>query len=342
VVASILSPTRESEADVLRPPSGFDPTAAAYKDWLHLYVFDHPSGICGFVNVSLHGDPRDPRCRAVGTTLFHVPGTGWVGNTEVRGSRDVRVGPASIAMEQVAMAVDPEGSVLASARMPDDGLALAIMATPTVRPFAHERPLPLASGWICWRLQPRLEVRGWIDVADRRIDLSRASAYQDHNWGRWHWGEDLGWDFAALQAPASGIAIVFKRTGDRAHRNLEQPTLFIQGGAERFIFTGPSVEVTFDGSLEATLRRIPGGLAALHVDRVTPSVPARVRIAADDGRDRVAIEFTTAACAQIIAGDPTRSGYGFIHEVVGAFRCEGRAGRVDLDAEGLGVLELVD
>jgi hypothetical protein len=65
-------------------------------------------------------------------------------------------------------------------------------------------------------------------------------------------------------------------------------------------------------------------------------------ISADDGRDRALIEFTAAASADVIAGDPTGSGYGFIHEVVGTFRCEGRTRGIDLAAQGLGVFELVD
>src|SRR5262249_10074449 len=136
-------------ADGLRPPAPFDPSAPAYKDWLHLNVLDHPSGIAGLVNVSLHGDPDDPRSRAVGTALLHVPGRGWVGNVEARGIAEATIGTHDIGLEQVALAVDgPRGAVLASARQPDDGLVVDLRAEATVLPVAVEQPQPLGSGWI--------------------------------------------------------------------------------------------------------------------------------------------------------------------------------------------------
>ena len=58
---------------------------------------------------------------------------------------------------------------------------------------------------------------GEATVGGRRLDLAAASAYHDHNWGRWHWGDDLGWDWGAFLTPAPGPAIVLVRTTNREH-----------------------------------------------------------------------------------------------------------------------------
>ena len=64
--------------DALRPPPLTDPDVQAYKDWLHLNVFDHASGAVMLFNGSLHGAPADRRARTIGTALVHLPDGRWM------------------------------------------------------------------------------------------------------------------------------------------------------------------------------------------------------------------------------------------------------------------------
>jgi hypothetical protein len=332
------------QTDALRPPTALDGAATAYKDWLHLNVFDHASGSVGLVNVSLHGAPGDPRSRAVGTALLHVPDAGWLGNVELRGQDEARIGVGSVALEQVALALDyGRGRALASARFPQDAFTLRLTAEAAAPALDLEQRLPLGPGWVSWYVVPRLHVAaGEAIIGARRLDLARASAYHDHNWGRWHWGDDLGWEWAALLTPGAGPAFVLSRATDRAHRTAGNPVLAVQLGRRRRTFGGTSVRLEARGRLDARVRRLPGALAALHQDRATPRLPAGLTVRADDGRDRVEIEFTAAAAAQLIAGDPARPGYGFLHEIAGRFTAAGRIGEREIGGSGLGVLEYVD
>src|SRR5258706_1266740 len=103
--------------DVLRPPTLFDASAPAYKDWLHVNILDHATGSIALVNVSLHGAPRDQRSRAVGAAMVHVPGVGWLGNLEVGGLWDAAIDVSSIGLQHVGVLVDPlSGKVSASVR----------------------------------------------------------------------------------------------------------------------------------------------------------------------------------------------------------------------------------
>lgn len=332
--------------DPLRPPGLFDPAAGAYKDWLHLNLFDHASGAVGLVNVSLHGAPWDERSRAVGAALLYLPGTGWLGNVEARSLGEAGIGASSLALERIAIAVDPaSGRVLASARLPEDGLELRLAAERASRPIAFERPLPFGSGWISWYAVPRLRVTsGTLRAGGRDLELGsgRASVYHDHNWGRWHWGQDAGWEWGSFLAPPPGPAFVASRVTDRAHRLAGSPALAVDAAEARRTFSGPAVEIVREGLLEARLRRLPGALAALHHDRVSPRLPARIRLRAGDGFDRVEIEFRARAAAQLIAGDPAVPGYGFLHQLAGEFTASGRIGGADVSCAGLGIFEHVD
>lgn len=329
--------------DVLRPPSPFDPHAGGYKDWLHLNLFDHDAGAVGVVNLSLHGDPKDPRSRVVGTALVYLPGLGWTGNTIVRGFEESRIGPTSIALDRVAIAVDhASGMVTASARLDDDGLKLSVRAMATEPAVMGEEALPLGRNWISWYVIPRLSADGELSIGGRTFHLAAASAYHDHNWGRWHWGDDLGWEWACLHSPTPGPTVVLACTTDRAHRRVSPATLIVGVGGRRRTFLAGAVRSTTIGELPGRPRRLPGAMAALHTDRAAPRLPAIVRVSADDGHDSVELEFLAAAAVQLITADPVRAGYGYIHELAGSFQLSGRLDGTELAASGLGVLEYVD
>jgi len=331
--------------DTLRPPGRLDVTADAYKDWLHVNVFDHDSGCIGIFNTSLHGSPRDARARAIGTALMHAPDTGWVGNVEVIAISQANIGPTSIGLEHVAIATDGPDAVLASAALPAAGLEARFTASARSRPINVDYPLPFGTGWISWYVLPRLAVTGGMVVDGRRLDLTGATAYHDHNWGRWHWGDDVGWEWGACAArdpEATFVVFVVSRATDRAHLNTTGALLIADFAGERRCFGGGNLRIRLEGRFGGRLLRLPGALAALHQDRITPALPDRIHVRADDGIDALEIEIRVRAVAQLIAADPVRRGYGFLHEMAGAFVASYRVGGCSRTADGLAIFEYVD
>src|SRR5690606_11476153 len=137
--------------------------------------------------------------------LVDVPGTGWTGNVIARRLDDAVLQPNGVALDVAALAVDHgAGTVDASAQLRDDALSLRLTARAEAAATNVEQRLPFGDGWISWYVVPRLAVTGHLAVGDTRLDLAAASAYHDHNWGRWHWGDDIGWDWACFLAPAPG------------------------------------------------------------------------------------------------------------------------------------------
>lgn len=112
-------------------------------------------------------------------------------------------------------------------------------------------------------------------------------------------------------------------------------------GKMRRTFRGGAVEVALEESVTALRRRVPGAMAALHQDRATFRLPRRMRLQADDGVDRVVLDFEATSAAQLVAADPALPGYGFINELPGTFTSTIRLGRVEAASNGLGMLEYV-
>jgi hypothetical protein len=331
-----------SDFDLLRLPSPLDPTAPAYKDWFHLNLFDHASGSVGLVNVSLHGSPADPRARAIGTALIHQPGRGWSGNLEIAGFGEATIVPDGVLLAQVGVMVDPARRTLhASARLPEEGLSLRLTGTAAARPIRIELAQPFGSGWIAWFVVPRLRLEGRLELRGHAVDLASWSAYHDHNWGRWFWGEDIGWEWGVFAAHPPNPVFVLARLTNRLHRRLHPAQLIVVRDGRSRTFPPGSVALRLDGRADLPLRRLPGALAALHGDRVRPALPARLSVEAISGLDWVRLSFEARAVAQLIEGDPIRPGYSFIHELVGEFAATGRVRDEDIAAGGLAVFEYV-
>ena len=329
-------------ADHLRPPGAADPTAPAYKDWFHLNLFDHDAGRTGLINLSLHGAPRAASSLAVGAALVEDPGAGWVGNVIVRSRADSAVRETSIALDDAALALEPaSGRLLASVRRAVDGLVVTATARPASESFAAERPYPFGSGWIGWRVVPRLDVTGTAHVLDTAVDLAGWVGYHDHNWGRWHWGDDIGWEWGAFTA-ADGTTLVLACTTNRAHTRSGPPLLVVDVAGGRRVFSGPRLRFHWSGPYEPPRRRLPGALAALHSDRMTARVPQRLSIEADDGVDRVELLFTARSSAQLILTDPWRPGASFLHELAGTFTAHCRMRHTDTVVDGLAVVERLE
>jgi hypothetical protein len=329
--------------DHLRPPLPLDPLAAAYKDWLHLNIFDHDSELVGIVNVSLDGAPEAAAARAVGTALVEVPGHGWLGNLTVRPFGDARIGLDSISLDSVALKVSSMlGLVSVSARLPRDGLRIDATGGARTTAMVPDRTVPFGSGWLGWYAVPRLAMSGEIRAGGQVFPLGGASGYVDHSWGRWHWGEDIGWEWGTFLTRSPGPCFVLSRVTDRLHVNTSGTSLEVRLGSRRRPFNEDAVEVTWSGLLSPRPRRLPGALAVLHVDRARPRLPERLVIRADDGRDRVELEFTARAAAQLILADTAQRGYSFLHELVGSFVCSGSIGGDTFADEGLAVVERVE
>jgi hypothetical protein len=106
-------------------------------------------------------------------------------------------------------------------------------------------------------------------------------------------------------------------------------------------FSADNVSLKFGGNLEVPLHRVPGAMAALHQEMAEPWLPSAVEIQASQDSERVEISFPARAAAQFITADPAVRGYGFIHEIVGEYKCRGELHGIPFETNGCAVFEYV-
>ena len=121
--------------------------ASAYKDWLHLNVFDAGSGTIGIFNISLHGSPQDSRSRAVGTALVHTDDGGWSGNLEIRGIEESFFNWNFIGLAKMGMAIQASPPSLMTSVSGIEALrSIRIKATSISDAIAIDLPMPFGPG----------------------------------------------------------------------------------------------------------------------------------------------------------------------------------------------------
>jgi hypothetical protein len=322
-------------ADTLRLPGPLDPARGAYKDWFHLNVFDHDA--VGLVNVALQGPPADAAAHVVTTALIDMPGAGWSGNVSASSWSDASITLSGVATPAGALTL-VDDQVLAVASV--EGLRVDVRARPVTSAFSVELPQPFGSGWIAWRVVPRLVADGTV-APDGATPRPTPRAYHDHSWGRWHWGDDIGWEWGSFMA-SDHTSVVIARTTDRRHLRSGPWTVIVDHAGTRRTFSGRRVEASWSDVAPAPSRRLPGALAALHADRRRPRLPGTLRVVARSGRESLELEFTCRAVAQLILADPIVPGTSFLHEMSGRFRATGVVAGRTVDVDGLGMVERLE
>ena len=331
--------------EALRIPVPPQPASDDWKDWYHFVLLHAASGWRAIVNVNLAGGGDAAELQY--TLVIHAPGEP---SRQHGASRSlpwragmVRARPLAIRSDEVELVFDQQVFGL---RVQPRGLDLgiALHARPDATPLLVTEGSAFGSGFIGWGLLPGLLARGELWAWGQKAAITHDwFCYQDHNFGRFRWGDDFGWEWmvAHVQAPQQpAITVVVDLRCDRTHRRGGLPYLFILVGRElRKVFLGPSMTIRWIWSDSVRLPpRLPGAMATLLGGR-TEREPVAVQIEAADERDRFSLRLAVDAHLQIVAADNAGSGHTRIGEASGAVSIRLRLGETELEAHGLGYAE---
>jgi hypothetical protein len=202
---------------------------------------------------------------------------------------------------------------------------------------AHER--------LSWLFVPRLVARGTVRVAGEEITIDEASAYHDHNWGHFRWGNDFSWRFLQLcgDAPADEWSAVMWHVMDGSRNHTRSCGLYLRRGwSEEYVFRGREVAVECRGLLRPpSLLRVPP-VMALVASGGTCDVPSVLRLEARGGDGQVELDFQSESAAQLLVpSEVSPVGAVTLNEISGRCRLTGSAGPHTISLEGPGVLEYV-
>jgi hypothetical protein len=192
---------------------------------------------------------------------------------------------------------------------------------------------------------PRLRADGWLRIGRQEHHLDRDVAYHDHNWGRFHGGDDFGWEWGSVlpSKPEDPWSFVFMRMTDWRRLHSSSQALYVWRHNEpAAMFRDAAVRASSSGllgrapdcTLPPPMRLLLGGDAS--------DVPASVAITARSSTDVVHVEFRPESYARLAQPSEVRLDRSVVLcETSGTARVSGSVGGEDIDFSGAGVFELL-
>ena len=334
-------------ADRLHPPPAGAPDAAQYKEWQHFVLFDGDERAL-IANLSVSGDvQRGGGGEARVVLLSHGP-EGWSGGVDVYRGEEARLTAGSPSLRVGPHRLDYRGGrYRLSAALRDGSLAVRAHLEPVGAPAMIWSDTPVGSGYVNWLIVPDLVATGRARAGGWRGSLSGWRGYHDHNWGRWWWGEDFGWQWGVAQGPdaagdGSALTLVYDRTTDRAGQVVKEHTLTIWRGAElATVFTRGSLRARATGTFSREpVRRVPGVMGLL-AQGTSSGVPREFEWEAHDGPDHLVARYEPASAIDVVVPSELGPGHVRLAEAVGTLTVQGRVLGEDLDFRTRGFFEFM-
>jgi hypothetical protein len=196
-----------------------------------------------------------------------------------------------------------------------------------------------------WVVYPNLAVTGVLRLPGRAIRLEHSTAYHDHNWGCFRWGEDFTWEWATVlpSRPSETWAFVYSRLMNRARTTTTLEHLLAwQDGLNVLAAEGEQLFVEHeDMQREPSKLDLPPAMTLLKA-REDADLPKTVRMTASGGAVNAALQFWNEGSARVIVPNETDLlGTTTIHETFGAATIHGSITGRESRWEGRGVFEFI-
>ncbi|HZZ45470.1 MAG TPA: hypothetical protein VFE65_01140 [Pseudonocardia sp.] len=333
-----------ARSDFIRAPLLATARPGGYQEWYHFVVYR--PGWRLLLNFSLAGEVRQGGgYRLVPRVVVLVHDERWTGTVArfAETELDISADLGTLTMHGNRMTVGPDGYRLVIS-LPEQDISGELCLSPASRPFAVNNQ-PVGEGRLNWLFVPRLHADGWFRVGDRRQRLDGALAYHDHNWGRFRWGEDFGWEWGSVLPtdPEEPWSFVFMRMTDRGRRRCYSQALHVWRHHEPAgLFRHAALDVRAKGllarppdcTLPPPMRLVLGGVAS--------DVPESIEITGERHGDRIRAQFRPESYAQVALPSETCLDRSVVlTETSGRARVTGVIDGADLDVTGVGVFELL-
>lgn len=321
-----------------------DPLAPGdWKEWYHFILFDPASRRRILANLSLSGVPG--RGQIIATVFATLPAAGSASGELTFGfCADHEWLPGMVARAPTRaqgpgfqLLLDGRSSRLA-ARDERARVALDLRGKSLATSLYIPEFTPHGTGFVGWGLMPVVDARGELHVGEHVTEISPAwFCYHDHNYGRFRWGDDIGWIWgvASLGRGEDKLTVVLHRGNNRDHTKQGAPHLFVYVGSElRKMFVGNAVRLRWRWTAEAQRPpRMPGAMASLFSER-TLRLPAGLLIEAQDDVDALSLNLAVTSTIELVLADDLHRQYTFIEELSGKAESVARLGARRHEGEG--------
>jgi hypothetical protein len=310
-----------------------------HKEWHHFVVHDGHFRL--IVNFSLIERADDTAHRVIALVRHNE----WIGTVESFDAREcvTRSGRVAARYGSCEFAL-VEGAYELTVRLPTIGMHAQLRLVPVSTPFVVNNQ-PLAPGArLSWLFVPRLIALGHVWIGDRRVSLRGAPAYHDHNWGRFRWGDDFGWEWGSVlpRDLSDPWTIVCMRMTDRHRRRATRQALYAWYEHEPVaLWRDFAMTVEHEGFLRsAPSLTLPSIMRMLRPGSAS-DVPELITIEGR-GRDELEMRLEPEEYIRIVVPDEVDPmGVVVLNEISGRIAARGRVGGRQLDLEATGVFELL-
>lgn len=336
-----------------QPPVGFTigrasawrfPTAglgavSGFHEWAHFCVASPKVHL--IVNISLAADPAEGGARVI--VLVHTATEGvWHGVVEPFHGHEVELWPGRLDSRFGPNELRAAGQKLRLRIAPRSGTMSASLEL-----VAESRPISklnasIPSGEMSWLAVPRMSAAGWLRIGATSIDLAEALAYHDHNWGRWRWGADFGWNWGFVFPADRKLpwVLVLERLTNRARTEDSGLRVYLWRGEhlER-VFREEEASLCSSGLLRpASVPKFPPVMGLL-VPEASTDVPATIEVLANTAHDRLRARLKALTVAQVLVPSTAAEGVTIINEILVSARVDGLIGCDEVHFDGTGVFE---
>jgi hypothetical protein len=341
--------------EALRIPLDDPASPIDWKDWYHFVLLDRHSGVRSLVNVTLAGRPGQGEIQVTFIVNMNSQSVlpeldaplATFGTAFSQEWKPELVRRFPLHLQGKGMSLDIDGNNFA-VEVRDDRAQLYVrfQAQAEATALLVTEDSPFGSGFIGWGLVPGLRVAGELSVCGQSFNInSDWFCYHDRNFGRFRWGEDIGWEwFVAVAKCEDGreLTFVLDLRTNRSHSEGGLSYIFVYLNKElRKVFLGSSLRINWDWSPEPVLpTRLPGIMASLF-SRRTLRMPQTLVVEAADEQDRLLMEVEFDGKAELVVPDNQERQYSFIEEVTGPIKVSLSLNGEMLSATGLIYAEYV-
>lgn len=331
-------------SDFMRTPTIGAANPHGFKEWHHFVI--HAEDCRLLINFSLDTEVApDGRIRAVPRIIVIGHDDEWHGTTERFDEADLVISAdlGDLSIGDSALHIGRNGYEL-RIDLPQQGIKGELWFVSVSRPFVVNNQ-PVGSGRMSWLFVPRLHATGWLRIGDREHRFDNDIAYHDHNWGRFWWGDDFGWEWATVlpNDPDVPWSLVFLRMTDRRRLRYLSQALYVWHHDEpAAIFRHASVAVHTSGALGRPADCTLPPPMRLLLDGEVPGVPESVDVTANRAGDTVRVEFRPQSYARLAQPSETSpTDVTVLCESTGTAEITGVVNGTDIDFVGTGVFEFL-
>lgn len=334
-----------ADTDWLRRSPSARGGAGGHKEWWHFCVY--APGVDVLVNLSLVDDVREgaPSGQEFARVVVLVREREWDGDVEVFEAHEVEAPGGGLQMRfgdnRVAF---EDGRYVIEVRLRRRPIAVSLVLEPGCVPSLANNIRLDPGPPINWLVLPRMVATGTLRLGGRVVQVERARAYHDHNWGHFAWGRDFAWEwgYGLPEEEGNPWGMVFVRLSDRAHSRAYMQALFLWRGAlQHRVLRAADVTVERVGLLRATrVFKLPRAMALVAPGTVT-DVPRALEVTARGDGDEVRCRFEAEDVAAVVIPNDHDPGVTVIHEVSGVVTVEGRVRGERVTMRGRAIFEFL-